>query len=394
MDEGNRLFLERNYTAALAEYEKIITSPIYIQDADRALFMAGECYRLQGNWEMAKRAYWKLVTEHKESDFADNAYLEMAQQAIQIGENHLPEAIVLYESIISRFDNSEVEPEARLGLARARIRMHFFDGAEDALRRLITRHKSSPILGDAYFELGQLLANPLNPAADRDLAIESYRMVVDRYPLSKHLVNAYFALGNLNWEKEQHEKAIRYFRQVVTRAPDTFLAPLAQTSVGLCYQDLNNYPAAIQSYQFLLKKFAQPKSVKENIRKLIKQLEMKNSDRLNVSAWVADVDQTTRIGNYSGDVLISLGKTRITSDRAEVDISHGQFTAENHVRLKWGDELTITAESLMCRISQKICILTGNAILRRKTGDGIHEEKWHRIEISMEDGSFQGRKDK
>ncbi len=390
LDEGNRAFIAKEYQQAILKYGDVFQNAMYRDDIPAALYQTGECYQRLGDWEMARRAYWKVCMEYPKSSFSDNAYLNIADYTATQGKDRLSEAVVLYETIITRYPNSDCEPLAWIGLARARSGLNFLDGAENALLRFIDKSPDIPLLADAYFELGQIYSNPVNPSRDLGKAISSYKKLIEKYSLSPHLVSAYFALGNVSWEIGSYEQAIRYYHEVVTRAPDSYLAPLAQTNIGLCYRDMNDYEKAIEANRYLLEKFPQPKSVQESIRKLIEHLESKTKDKLQVSAWIANVDKETKIGTYEGEVRIILGKTTISSDYAQVDLQSDRINARGNVHLNWGLDLSIIGDQIECNLGDRMCIVKGNVKIRRHLNNDVVEETWDRIEFSMNDGSLLG----
>ena len=392
LDQANRLFLEKNFQGALSKYQTVVETP-FRSDADFALFQIGECYRLLGNTGMASRAYQKLTRNYPQSTWADNAYLALANQAAMAGKDRLDDALIYYESIISTYPGSDSEPAAWLGSARIRVQLNFFEYAEFALDNLIAKFEGNNILAEAYFERGQILSNSLNPRRNKPLAISSFEVFLNKFPYSTNAVNAYFALGNLYWELNQHKEAIANFNQVVLRYPDSFFAPLAQTNIGLCYTDMNRAEDAINAYRDLLRKFSQPASVRENINRLIEKLQSQEKDKLQISAWVANVDKDKRTAHYEGDVRIKYGKTEITADLADVDLAENIITAEGKVRLHWGVALNITSDHLIIKLKEKLAHASGDVVLSQRVGETVTEKKWATVDISLTDGATLGHQD-
>ncbi|MBN1552573.1 tetratricopeptide repeat protein [bacterium] len=390
-DKANRAFISHDYATALKLYQSVAESPMGMMDAPFAFFQIAECYRLLGNQELAGRAYWRLITDYPESEWADNAYLELASRSTVQGRENLTEAVVLYETILSTYGDSDSVPYAWLGLAETRRRLNLFEGAENALNKLINAFPKHAINQDAHYEMSRLLSDPVNPRRNIDLAIQHGKTLITQYPQSPHIPSTLYTLGNLYWEKKDYEHAIQSFREIVQSHSDTFFAPSAQTNIGLCYTDLKAYDKAIEAYENLLAKFPQPQSVRDNILNLIDKLQNRDSERLQVSAWVAQVDKNTRIANYEGDVRISIGKTVITADMAQVDPNRNMVSAWDNVRLNWGKDLIIISDRIECDVKVKTAIATGNVLLQRRIGKNMHQEAWNYLELSLIDGSSQGR---
>jgi TolA-binding protein len=390
LDKANRAFLNREFKTASQLYQLGLESPFPSPDTAFALFQLGECYRLQGNWNMASRAYWKLTSEYSDSEWTDNAYLLLANHSDINNKEEIYQAVVIYETIITQYPTSDSAPTAFLALAKAKSSLHYFEAAEKTLNRLISTHPENPLTGDAYFELGQILANPQNPRKNTELAISNFLTVVTSYPHYEEMPTVLFSLGNLYWKQQRYTDAIHYFRETVNRHPNSFLAPLAQTNIGLCYTDMKDYNNAIKAYKTLLEEYSQPHSIRENILKLIERLQAQTKDRMQISAWVAEVNKKDRSATYEGDVKITFGKSVITADKAVVDLKNNTAAIEGNARLKWGIQLIVTADKMQCNFIGKSVIATGNVTLQRRFGKKLHEETWEAIEVSLTDGSSVG----
>lgn len=390
LDKANRAFLNRDFTGAMQLYQLVLDSPFPLVDAPFALFQFGECYRLLGNWEMASRAYWKLSVDHPDSEWTDNAYLILANHAnLEINEE-VYQAIVLYETIVSQYPDSDSTPAALLGLATARSRMHYFESAEKALNQLLENHPDHMLAADACFELAQILANPQNPRKNTELALKYYLRVLEKYPGHSQIPTVLFSLGNLYWKQQNCKEAIRYFRLVTNRFPTSFLAPLAQTNIGLCHTDLKDYAGAVSAYQTLLERYSQPPSVHDNIQKLIEHLQSQSRDRLQISAWNARINKKDQRAVYEGDVQLTFGKSVIIADRATVNLEDNSAELEGNVRLKWGVNLVVFARKMTCRFMEKSVQATGDVLLQRRFGNTMHEERWQVLALSLSDGSSTG----
>ncbi len=391
LDAANQTFLNRDFNAAIIKYQTVLENPTTPETTSFALFQIGECYRQLGNWELAEKAYWKTANEFPESDWTDNAYLALATHLMQPGNENITNVVVLYETILSRYPKSESVPYAWLGLAEARVKLKFFKEAEDALVRIINQYPDNPILAETYYQLTQLLIKPENPDRNSDMAIQYGETCIAKFPHFPQIPNLYYILGNTYWEQGNLEKAITRFSMIEKFFPDSFLAPMAMTNIGLCYTDLKQYAKAIEYYHQLLFRFPQPDSVRKNILKLIERLKSRDKDTLSISAWIAHVDKKTRKADYKGDVRIKLGKTTITADNAQFDMNTNSIRITGKVRLKWGNQITITADEMNLNAETRLVIAKKNVVFSRKVGSKIHEEPWSSIEFSLTDGSSLGR---
>jgi len=201
----------------------------------------------------------------------------------------------------------------------------------------------------------------------------------------------YYSLGNLYWNQQEYQQAVYYFQQITTYHPDSFMASMAQTNLGLCYTDIRDYKSAIASYRTLLKNFSHPPSVKENINKLIKRLQSDSEDKLQISAWVAHVDKKKQQAKYEGNVNITFSNTVITARKAIVYLQDNTALIEGKIRLEWKTLLVVTAEKMTVNFVEKTVSAIGNVDIQRHVGEKIYEESWSAIELSLTNGSSIGK---
>ena len=108
IEKGNAMFFEGRYTEALRYYSTIFTERMFVDQIPYAIYLSAQCYQKMGNLDMALRALWQLVTDYPDSQWADNAYLELGKIIESQGREKLGDALVLYETIPTRYSRSEI----------------------------------------------------------------------------------------------------------------------------------------------------------------------------------------------------------------------------------------------------------------------------------------------
>lgn len=90
-----------------------------------------------------------------------------------------------------------------------------------------------------------------------DLAIEKYKELIDTYPDSARVPEAYYAIANIYQDyKQSHHQAINMFRRLVEKYPQHPVAPNAAFRIGYIYNnDLHNLDSAKIVYEDFLKRY-------------------------------------------------------------------------------------------------------------------------------------------
>ncbi|GEM_PF-4965308 len=389
VERANRLFLESDFTQAIQVYQEAVASPLDEADKPFALYMLGLSYYRIGDLDMGGRVLWKLVSEYPDFALTDNAYLEMANRTSTRGQSAWSEAQIQYEALLIRHPNSESIPEALLGVARIRTKLRAFDAAEQALNRLVKYYSDHPACTPGLFELGMLQSHPGNPARSASLAIQNLNLFVTR-PDSDEIMQslAWFHLGILYWEEGASEEAVSAFHNLIVRFPSSPMASTAQTSIAEIYSGIKLYGKARDAYRQLIENFMLPQQVKLDVRQIMESLEARETGKMQVSAWKAEVDDGKTLAVYSGDVRITVGKMVSEADSAEVEIKSGDMQASGHVRLTWGDEVLIHADALSGDMTKGILTLTGNVSVRQKNRSDA-DGRFDAITLNLSDGKWK-----
>ncbi|HPQ39776.1 MAG TPA: tetratricopeptide repeat protein [bacterium] len=386
LEEAHTRFLEGRYSEAVQLYSKIMTDSVFQEHRPEAMFLSAISYLNMGNSDMALRALWQLVGDYPSSQWADNAYLELARIKELEGRVKLPESLMLYETIPSRYPDSEQLATAWLGAARVKMKLGYFSEAGEALKRAL--ENGSLDTAENYLDIARFYAHPKNPVRQVDKAIEYLNIIVTRYPDFQLIPDVYMHLGKLYWEAGERSKALIMFREVVIRDPVSPASEFAQESIARIYRETGDHGKAISAYQVLLSRYALSSLTRDAIRKEIDALGDTRSDRPTVSAWKASMDPSGSRASYSGDVMIRYYQLTIQADDATVDFRKNTITATHHVRVKWSDRQVIHCESIQCDVASQTAILEGEVTVTIRSTDGFDRRTGDRFQMSLADGSL------
>ncbi len=144
-------------------------------------------------------------------------------------------------------------------------------------------------------------------------------------------------------------------------------------------------------YKKLLRRYAHPASVANNIQKLIDRLQMDKMDRLEVSSWRAWLDDSGKIAHYLGDVEVSYGKMKIIANKAELNVTENVMMIEGNVRLSWANKVTVTADKAGVNFAEKRIMLTHRVQVLKRQGTKVITEDWASAVFSIETGTYSGQ---
>ena len=103
------------------------------------------------------------------------------------------------------------------------------------------------MLGKNFSELGSLRRADEVFARAQDQFMELIR----RYPGHKQVAHATFYLGNIRFVQENYQEAIRYYRNVLERAPKSDFIPQTRLRIGMAYEKLGKTQKAMEQYAYL-----------------------------------------------------------------------------------------------------------------------------------------------
>lgn len=185
-------FIQRQYSSAADAYG-YVASKNYA-GSDYAIFQQGMIYGLQNQPNMKISTLKKLVRDHKNSIYMDDALFETAQVYMGLKD---------------------------------------YTNAENLYNQIISRHDASPFVADAYLSLGLIYYNQNMD----NRAISYYKTVIEKYPRS-----------------EQAEEALRFIELIYVnsgRGEDyiDFIATIPNSNLRITYQDSLLYESAMIKYR-------------------------------------------------------------------------------------------------------------------------------------------------
>ncbi len=199
-----------DHIAAADEFVRVAMATPDWDQADRALFQAGQEYALGEAFEKSNEAYLLLVERYHESERADKALMNTAYN-YQNELGQLEEAAATFEKLTKEYPNSAIVQDA---LANASINYNKVDDHLSVIRineRFLSLYPDDPEADIYLFEMaGHFLA-----LDDFENANDIYLRFAQKYPDDPRTVRAYFERASYYLSHNNQAQAAQEFRETV-----------------------------------------------------------------------------------------------------------------------------------------------------------------------------------
>jgi len=178
---------------------------------DSVIFGVGKSFYKQGNYNKALKHYYQLVDKHKESEWLDDAYLDIVN--------------ILFE--LQRYKQAlKVSQEA------------------------ISLFRSTPLRNELIYNQGWIYIK-LNNIIE---AIKKFEQVMQTAD-GMLKIRSICRIGDIYFDEKKYDKAMDYYDIVLAQYPDSPYSYFAQYWLGMCLYNLGNYQGATIAFQTFLKNY-------------------------------------------------------------------------------------------------------------------------------------------
>ncbi|MCS6991630.1 MAG: tetratricopeptide repeat protein [Chitinophagales bacterium] len=252
---ATELFNEGQYEACLKLLDESLANPVDPSLQAAAWFWKGECaYRLQQPQQAVELLHVFLDLVNPSMKLPGGVAVSYAHYTL--GYSYLK--LTAYAKALSHFQQSvELMPQhqralyedALLRIADCEFVLSNYNRALAAYQEVI-RHQ----LSGADYALFQsaVVRSLLN---DRSEQIRLLRMLVQQYPKSNYLDDAWFELGNALLTVPAYQDALEAFQTLVTKYPRSLHVVQARLKMGLIYFNMNRDPDALEQYRWVLQRY-------------------------------------------------------------------------------------------------------------------------------------------
>jgi len=199
-----------DHVGAADEFMRVALATPDWDEADRALFQAGQEYAKGEAFEKSNEAYLMLVERYPESGRADKALMNTAYN-FQNELGQLDQAAAVFERLAEEYPNSELVQDA---LANASINYNKVDDHLSVIRvneKFLSLYPDDPEADIYLFEM----AGHYLKLDDLEQANKIYLRFAEKYPDDPRTIRAYFERGSYYLTHNEQSLAAQEFRQAV-----------------------------------------------------------------------------------------------------------------------------------------------------------------------------------
>ncbi len=231
--------MDRNYTAAVSEFEKVIS-----KDPSGKLGLQA-MYRAAMTQSLSLFRYGDAVQNFRAFSLRSTDPREVWEAQLQMGEifftktEQYEQAIAHYESLIKQKPEAPEVPEFMYRIGKS----YFY-----------------------IFDFGR--------------ALQQFQAIIHQYPISFWAEKAaleigatYFTQGNRKSEshedeKEGYQEALDAYRSFIHRHPKSSLVPEAEFGIASCLEELNQMGEALNLYQKLKGRFSSDRVIDVKLKRI------------------------------------------------------------------------------------------------------------------------------
>ena len=215
------------------------------------LFQVGEAYRQEGEFVKAEEVYLSILKLYPDSTYADYAQYQVG--LLKLKKTDYNGAITYFESILKSYPQSNFLADAFYSLGTAYFQKADYRNSFEIFSKFQSRFKDNPLrpqalymLGNSFLNLGKIkealsvFKNTLK-LASQDIEL--------RQKSEYEIADCYYKLG-------QDNEALKSFKLLRTKYPDSKLAPDIMWWLGQYYYRSNDLVLARRYFSSLIKDFS------------------------------------------------------------------------------------------------------------------------------------------
>jgi TolA-binding protein len=225
------------YDQAIAGWQKILERFPGSPEAQVALYRVADTQFGLGQFDSAAASYGRLLEDRPEGARAADARFGLANCAYNLGKDD--QAIEVFEAFLLRHPDDPRSEDAELG-----IQSCYYRSGRD-MEEYLARNPDSPLAADIYWNKGQ------QAFADGDFAAAGgfFEKVTLDYPDSESGPGSLFYLSESYYQLENLDQALAGFRNFIVTHPEHDLTELAHLRAATVLFKQEKYLAAAQGYE-------------------------------------------------------------------------------------------------------------------------------------------------
>ncbi len=231
---------EKRYDEAIAYFSEV--------PSDRGLYYLGRCLEDTGQYILAIQRYRQVLRRHPDSPLADDVAFSIAEAFYRSGQNSV--AVRSYRVFIDKYPDSQFVPNARYKMACVTFSEGRYDESVRQLTEIVRLFPGEMISAYAQYLIGDCYMQ-LDRTSE---AIFAWTDVVRGFADTKVASSALHKVIFAYTSDQNYGQAIVLADEFLDRFPGDDLSPRVRVLQGYCHYELEEYSAAIRSFQNVVDK--------------------------------------------------------------------------------------------------------------------------------------------
>jgi outer membrane protein assembly factor BamD len=224
---AERFWGDKNYAAAVAEFERVVAKDSSSELAQQALFRAATTQALfLGQYSEAVQKLRTFIQKSSDIQLIWSAQTQIGDLLYSSLENY-EQSILHYLSLLKTYPHSDEAPSFYFRIAKSHFFLFQFSEALQTYQRMILKYpktiwseKASFEVGMTYYTRGQRQVGAKEgDASDFKKAISAYEHLIQDYPKSELISEARFGIASCLEELDQLEEAFRIYSELKKTYP-------------------------------------------------------------------------------------------------------------------------------------------------------------------------------
>ncbi len=234
---------------AISELEKVLNRPRQINVTDVAFYWLGEIYLKGKDFSAARDYFGRVVNEFPDSEYRNYALHSIAMTYFESGA--FRDAFLWWEKLNKQELDEELAQDIEMHRGIGYLRLNDYDAARRCFSLYIKRVPRPRALDEAYYYLGEANFN----SSDYHQALENYSQVITRFPRSRFRELSRFGIAWTYLKMERLEDAQEYFAKFIELNPRSQVLDSALLGLAASLAKADKYEEALDIYERLIKEF-------------------------------------------------------------------------------------------------------------------------------------------
>ncbi|MDP3804837.1 MAG: tetratricopeptide repeat protein [Candidatus Omnitrophota bacterium] len=246
---GEASFYQAKYKDSVTYLEKALSVSPNSKWVSFAAYRLASALFYVGDYQRSSKEFEKLL-ENGSNDFLKSASLLGLAQNYE-KTNRLDESQNLYDRIIRVYPDNDAAPEAYYRKAKILSDAGKYAMAETAAKEAIEKYPKSRFADELHYELGWAY----NMEGKSDEALGAFLWVENESKDINLSASSIAKIGDIYFDRKDYKKAIESYDMVLDKYPDSFIADYAQYQIGNIFFVSDRYDEAALAYQTALANF-------------------------------------------------------------------------------------------------------------------------------------------